>query len=135
MTTITRPTAKILHAEDSDDDAFVVKRALSEIGVDLNVIRVTNGMQALMYLRDNPPPDLLLLDLKMPALDGFDVLVTIRARPELKELPVIVLTASDVPKDREMADQFGATDYIEKNQDWKIVAKALKSSLRRMLGT
>src|SRR5262245_59560833 len=126
-------TATILYAEDDDDDAFMLSRALGRLGVDHAVKRVSDGQEAVMYLTHEPRPDLVVLDLKLPKLGGFDVLATIRARTELKDLPVVILTGSTLSKDLQMADELGVTSYFEKSYDWDGIAEGLKLTLERIL--
>ena len=126
-------TANILLAEDSDDDAAILSRALKHADIDHVLIRVANGEEAITYLTEKPRPDLLLLDLKMPKVDGFDVLAFIRGHPELKDLPVVILSASDWTKDVNRVRHLGVTDYLVKDTDWKIVVTGLKLCLAQIL--
>src|SRR2546430_6628066 len=96
--------AVILLVDDRDDDVFLVQRALSRAGVANPFFVVRDGEEAMAYLegfgkyanRDEYPlPDIMLLDLKMPKMDGFEVLRTIRRHPDFKALRVIVLTSSE----------------------------------------
>jgi CheY-like chemotaxis protein len=84
---------------------------------------VRNGRDAMRYLlglspysdrAENPLPTLIVLDLKMPIADGFDVLRWLPTRPELKALPAVVLTSSNQPVDRAQALELGARDYFVK---------------------
>jgi CheY-like chemotaxis protein len=113
----------ILLAEDDDNDVFFMRRALRKADIDLPLHVVTNGQEALDYLggagafsdRDRYPlPSLLLLDLKMPFLNGFEVLAWINTQSSLKEIPVIVLTSSAEERDRQKAAELGAKAYFVK---------------------
>ena len=110
-------------AEDNADDVFFLKRALktAEIGNPLEIL--PDGRHALEYLggagryadrRAHPPPRLLLLDLKLPLVGGFQVLEWVRARPETRCLPVIILTSSGQYKDVRRAYELGANSYLIK---------------------
>ena len=121
-------------AEDSQDDAFLLSHALKKAGIAHVVVRVKDGEEAITYLCEKARPGLLLLDLKMPKLDGFDVLAFVRERPELKDLPIIVLTASELPQDRAKACRMGVKDYLVKGCEWSALAKALKSRFDEILG-
>lgn len=110
-------------AEDDPDDRFIIEKAFGASGVSGSLRFVEDGRELLDYLlrrrryaRDSalPRPGCVLLDLKMPRLDGRQVLQEIRKIPELKNLPVIVLTTSDSDKDREHCRRLGATDYFTK---------------------
>jgi len=117
----TQPT--ILLAEDDDNDIFFMLRALRKAEIDLPFQVVTNGQEALDYLggagkfaarEDYPLPALMLLDLKMPFIDGFDVLAWLRSNPALNSLPVVVLTSSPEERDRRKAAELGARAYFIK---------------------
>src|SRR3954470_21790249 len=94
----------ILLAKDSDDDVVLIRRALQTAGVKARLQVVDNGQDAVDYLMGldsyadrtrHPFPKLILLDLQMPRLNGFEVLKVIREKLHLTQLPVIVLTNSD----------------------------------------
>jgi CheY-like chemotaxis protein len=93
------------------------------------LIRVGDGEEAITYLSGKPPPALAILDLRMPKLDGFDVLEFMRAQPTLRDLPVIILSGSDHPRDRARAAQLGVRDYLLKTPKWDTVVTALKTHL------
>jgi CheY-like chemotaxis protein len=110
----------ILLVEDSPSDVVLTREALREsrIANDLTVVR--DGEQALAYLRRQPPyedatrPDLVLLDLNLPNLDGRDVLRAVRADENLATLPIIVLTTSDADADIRAAYASHANSYVQK---------------------
>jgi CheY-like chemotaxis protein len=112
--------AIILLAEDEESDAYFVNVAFKRAGLRHAITHVVDGQQVIEYLSGegrfadrklHPLPHLLLLDLKMPRANGFDVLVWLQEHPKLKNLPVIVLSSSDYPADIERACQLGANDY------------------------
>src|ERR1044071_4544389 len=118
----------ILLAEDREDDILLLQRAFKEGGVryPLNIVR--DGEEAISYLsglgrysnRERYPlPVLLLLDLSLPGTDGFEVLRWIRSRPDLKDLPVVVLTQSDRIRDVNQAYRLGASSFIVKTEDFQ----------------
>src|SRR4051812_31070214 len=107
----------ILIAEDRDDDVFIIKRGLVRAQIEIHLQVVRDGEEAISYLAGSgkysdrdafPLPWLLLLDLKMPRLDGFDVLKWIRQRPDFKSLIVVVLTSSEDIRDVNRAYALGA---------------------------
>jgi CheY-like chemotaxis protein len=109
----------ILIAEDDSDDAFLLMRAFGRAGITNPVDLVSDGQKAVDYLEELPRkksllPRLLVLDIKMPLLNGFDVLRWVRSQPGLKRLPVIVLTSSDEEKDINRAYDLGANSYLIK---------------------
>jgi CheY-like chemotaxis protein len=113
----------ILLAEDDPNDTLLIKRAFQKAALGDVLKNVSDGEQAIDYLRGAkqysdrarfPLPFLLLLDLKMPATDGFEVLQWVRAQPELKRLLVVVLTSSNLQADVDRAYELGANSYLVK---------------------
>ena len=113
----------ILVAEDNDDDIFALRRALKKAGVANPVQVVTDGQKAVDYLAGNgefadrerhPLPFILFLDLKLPYVDGFDVLSWMRQQPSLNPVVVVILTGSDETKDHQRAYALGARSYLVK---------------------
>ena len=119
----------ILHVEDDPDDAFFVARALSNALPKCVVKLVKDGREAIEYLErsdevsntDNPNADLVLLDLKLPDVSGFEVLQWIRSEPRFKNLPVFILSGSSIVADRERCQKLGAHAYIVKTVDYEDV--------------
>jgi CheY-like chemotaxis protein len=117
----------ILLAEDSEDDVILIERAFRKARILSPLKVVRDGEDAICYLSgfgrfadraQFPLPDLFLLDLKLPNRDGFEVLRWIKEQPELKKLPVIVLTQSDRIKDANLAYQLGAYSFLIKGTDF-----------------
>jgi two-component system, response regulator len=114
---------RVLLVEDDEDHAFLIRRALADLDdATVAVELVVNGEQAMAYLErgrfdDQALPQLVLLDLKIPRLDGFEVLRRIRADSSTRTLPVVVLTSSERDDDREQALRLGATWYVCKPID------------------
>jgi CheY-like chemotaxis protein len=113
----------ILYVDDDDNDVLLLKHAIRSAGVSLNVQAVNSPELAGAYLdgKDTyadrncfPLPALVLLDLKMPRTNGFEVLAWIRKHPTLKHLVVIVLTASKHPPEVNRAYEMGANSYLIK---------------------
>src|SRR5437016_5277402 len=118
----------ILVADDDQNDVFFLRRAFQKSGLEHSVVHVADGQEAIDYLRGEadysdrsrfPLPSLLLLDLKMPKVDGFDVLAWLRNRAELKALPVVVLSSSSREDDIQRARSLGADDYRVKPADFE----------------
>jgi CheY-like chemotaxis protein len=116
----------ILVAEDNEDDAYLLKRALSRAGIKVEAQIVPDGEQALAYLKGKnhygdrqrfPFPWLTLLDIKMPRKTGLEVLKEIRNDPGLTRLPVILFTSSDEPRDIDRAFDLHANSYLVKSAD------------------
>ena len=113
----------VLLVEDDPHDAFFLKRALQKVRPELPLHIVTDGEQALHYLQGHdkyanrttyPLPSIILLDLKLPYFNGFEVLQEIRKLPNLAMLPVFVLTSSPEERDRQRALELGALGYFVK---------------------
>jgi CheY-like chemotaxis protein len=116
---------EILLVDDSAADRYLTKLALNEALPDSRVRMVEDGEQALGYLdeiKESPtaiPPDLIVLDLNMPRIDGFSVLIHLKAMPEYRSTPVVVLTTSTWQNDVNRAYQLGATKYFNKPSKWE----------------
>jgi CheY-like chemotaxis protein len=125
----------ILLADDDPNDVHIVKAAFTRAGYDFPFHVVPNGEQAIAYLKGegkyanrkkSPMPSLLLLDIKMPSIDGFEVLRWIRSRPEWRVLPVIVLTNSYYGPDVNHAYDLGANSFLTKPGDFDQYVCAVK---------
>jgi CheY-like chemotaxis protein len=104
---------KILLVEDDSVTNFITKNKLKNLGFE-NIITVENGLLAIDYLKIECP-DLILLDINMPVMDGFDFLMYREKNKVWFEVPIIVLSSSDRPKDQELTKKFmNVIDYIEK---------------------
>lgn len=115
----------ILVVEDTEDDVFLLKRAFAKSGLNPQMQIVGDGEEAVKYLTgsgsyadrlQHPLPDLVLLDLKMPRMDGFDVLKWLRQQPQWKCLVVVALSTSNEPGDIRKAYELRANSYLSKNQ-------------------
>jgi CheY-like chemotaxis protein len=116
-------TGPILIVDDNEDDVYALRRALRKAGITRSQQAVENGREALNYLsgksryadrNEFPLPFIIFVDLKMPLVDGFEVLAWIRSQPELGGIPVVTLTGSDEMKDHERARLLGAHTYLVK---------------------
>lgn len=132
----------ILLAEDNDDDAELTMRAFSQAGIANPVVRVYDGVDALDWLfargahagRQGRLPAVVLLDLKMPRMDGLQVLAAIRADQRTCFLPVVVLTSSKEDADRLAAYTNHANSYVQKPVDYnQFVVAARQLGLYWML--
>jgi CheY-like chemotaxis protein len=120
--------AVILLVEDREDDILLVRRAFVRAYLSNPLQVVRDGEEAIDYLSGNgkyasrdeyPLPDLILLDLKMPKLDGFEVLKWIRAQPGIRGIAVVVLTSSDQLRDVNSAYSLGANSFLIKPGDFE----------------
>jgi CheY-like chemotaxis protein len=129
MASLSRPGPHpqiVLYVEDDPQDFFLLKVANHKCGAPLYLQRAEDGQEAVAYLTGTgvyadrqkyPFPDLVLLDLRMPRLDGFEVLYWIRSQTSLAGLPVIVFCASDFRADIRRAFELGATACLTKPAD------------------
>jgi CheY-like chemotaxis protein len=111
---------EILLAEDNPADVYLIRRALRDHGVDLAVRVCGDGKETLQILsregvyQQRLPLELIILDLNLPRHDGIEILQRLRASAEFDRVPVVVLTSSDSPRDRQSATRLGATLYLRK---------------------
>jgi chemotaxis family two-component system response regulator Rcp1 len=130
----------VLYVEDDDATSYLFQIALREADISPQVFRVTNGEEATAFLsrtgtyESAPTPDLVVLDLNLPRKSGFDVLAEIRQESALCTLPVIVVSTSTHPFDRERAMELGASEYFTKPNDFDRLVE-IASSICRMLPT
>ena len=121
---------RILVAEDNEDHRFFIVRALHELG-DYQVDVVTDGVDALDFLYrrgdhvDQQRPHLILLDLKMPRVGGLEVIEHVKNDPELRSIPIAVLTSSDRKEDIDAAYGKGGNTYIVKDASVDGLRRAL----------
>jgi CheY-like chemotaxis protein len=120
--------AVILLVEDRQDDVLLIRKALARAHVTNPFFAVRDGEEAIDYLRGSgryanreefPLPGLILLDLKMPRMDGFQVLEWIRGQPGLSGMVVLVLTSSDQLRDVNRAYALGASSFLVKPSDFE----------------
>ncbi len=104
-------TKKILVVEDDTDNRRIVVKVLSVEGYD--VVEATDGVQALSRARAEHP-DLILMDLALPNMDGWEATRRLKADPDTREIPVVALTAFAMRGDEEQARAAGCDDYIPK---------------------
>jgi len=134
----------VLLADDNADDVLALRHALRRAGIDVPLQVVEDGEEAIAYLRgvgkfsnraEFPLPDLLLLDLRMPKLDGFEVLEWLRQQPSLAPLRTIVLTMSDDVFDVDRAFALGANSFLTKSMDLLDFGNILEATFNYWLKT
>lgn len=116
---IANATITIMLVDDNQADVELTKETLADCKLRLSIITADDGQQALDLLeaklaRQERLPELILLDLNMPRLDGPGLLKALRAREELKAIPVVVLTSSDAEQDIVRSYKLGANCYVNK---------------------
>ena len=125
---------RILLVEDDDDHAELVARALDDYGVQIELTRLKDGAHALDYLQRRgqwtsaPRPDVVFLDLRLPRVDGLDVLRQIKSDPELAALPVVVLTTSGADRDLLTAYRSHVNAYVVKPVDHETLDRMLRET-------
>ena len=116
--------ANVLLVEDNEDDVELTLEALADSKVRMDIHVVSDGLAAMAFLRregeysQKPRPDLILLDLNLPLMDGREVLKAIREDPKLTEIPVVVLTTSEAEEDILKVYKLHANCYISKPVDF-----------------
>jgi two-component system, cell cycle response regulator DivK len=122
---------RILYVEDNPANLALVTKVLEHAG-DYRVTGVTTGEEGLEHVR-RELPDLLLLDLDLPGIDGFEVARRIKQDPALKSLPVVAITASVMKQERRQALEAGCVGFIEKPFDIeelrRLVADAIEGTV------
>jgi CheY-like chemotaxis protein len=130
------PKPTILLVEDNDEDAFLLQRALRLNKIDCILHVAEDGEAAIDYLSGNGKyadraqfavPTLMLLDLKLPYVHGFEVLAWMTAQPAAQQVRTIILTSSGEDRDRDKAAQFGVQSYFVKPPNADLVAAVTKA--------
>lgn len=124
---------EILMVEDNPGDARLAEEGLKEARVQNHLSIVTDGEQALSFLERRPPhenaprPDLILLDLNLPRLNGREVLAHIKRDPALRRIPVVILTTSEADEDIVGAYELNVNCYVTKPVDLEAFAEVIRS--------
>lgn len=117
------PALIVLMADDDEDDCFLVRSAFQETGIAHDLRFVADGQELLDYLYNgegfvdpgkHPRPNLILLDLNMPRMDGREALARIKSDTQLKDIPVLILTTSKQDRDIALSKQAGASSFLSK---------------------
>jgi len=124
----------ILIAEDDEGHFELIKRSLQRAGVCNQILRFADGQETLDFLfvrgdgpkRESDKEYLLLLDIRMPKIDGVEVLEEVKKDPELKKIPVIMLTTTDDPRTVERCHKLGCSVYIVKPVEYQDFADAVR---------
>jgi len=102
--------------DDEPDQIFTIKTSIEHVREDFEIISANGGIECIKKLKKNEIPELILLDIMMPEMSGWEVLNIIRENPEWKDIPIVFLTAR-TDETAENAGKFLADDYIEKPYD------------------
>jgi DNA-binding response OmpR family regulator len=132
----------ILVAEDDEDDVFFLRRAWQASGYPHQLFVTRDGQEAVRYLNGDsrysdrktyPVPRLVMLDVKMPRMNGFDVLEWLQTHSHFQQVPVVVLSSSSQESDRQRALKLGAHDYLVKPLEFENLVKLIKQVHGRWL--
>jgi len=124
---VARSEPVILVAEDNDNDVVMLRRAFDQLGISAPLQFVSNGEEAIAYLegtgkfssrQENPLPDIILMDLKMPRKSGLEVLDWWHRQPHLAAIRIVVLTTSEEIRDVNAAYRLGAASFVIKPLDF-----------------
>jgi len=125
----------VLFAEDDREDWVLIQEAMKDCDCSLQVERVENGQKLLERLRSGKLPDVVMLDLQMPLMDGQEALREIRNDPSLRHIPVIVMTTSKLEADIFQSFYDGANSYVVKPINYGDLENLLKDVKRYWLET
>ncbi len=122
----------VLLIDDSHEDLFLTKRLLVRAGIKQPIVTVDGGEEAMVFLRaailpgaDDLVTCVIFCDVKMPKLNGFDVLKWVRMQKPLQQVTFVVFSGGDVPEDRERAKQLGADHFLVKFPDPAVLKKII----------
>ena len=122
---------KILIVEDEDLAVKKIQKTLSEVDGDAEVIGVTDSIQSTVnWLEQNNAPDLILMDISIPVIDGWEATQVLKHDPQTREIPIIALTAHALASDREKAMEVGCDGYLAKPCE----PRAVVAEVQRFLG-
>jgi CheY-like chemotaxis protein len=131
-----RDRITILLAEDTPDDQISIKQALSESRLRYKLYIVKDGEELLDYLQRRrqyselvsaPHPNLILLDLYLPKINGIEALQIIKANPKLRRIPIVMLTSSSSEEDIRRSYELGASSYLTKPSTFELLVEAMNT--------
>jgi CheY-like chemotaxis protein len=124
---------RLLLVEDSDDDVELTAAAFREDKIVNEFDRVRHGAEALAYLHHEPPfehaprPNLIMLDLDMPVMDGYEFMRRVKREPALRDIPVVVFTASEAEREHAKQLDLGAISYAAKPMNFKEFCRLVRT--------
>lgn len=119
--------ARVLVAEDNEKNRILLRQVLAFCG--LEMIEATDGAECLNLVKEQRP-DLILMDLQMPVMDGYTAITALKNDPRTKDIPIISVTSFAMMGDREKAFEAGTDDYIAKPIDIKELIEQMKKYVR-----
>ena len=123
-----KPLPRVLVVDDTEDNLFLMSSLLEDT---YQVMTASSGLEALSIVQSQTPPDLVLLDIMMPDMDGYEVLRQLRQRPATAGIPVIFLTALSTIEEEQLGLDLGAVDYITKPISPPVLMARVQSHLER----
>jgi CheY-like chemotaxis protein len=132
----------VLAVEDEESDALLLQLAAETVNISDCVLILRDGHELISYLTRQgdfadktryPWPGLLLLDLKMPTVDGFEVLNWLGHHPEIPRIPVVVFSASSCEADKKKAMRLGASDYLSKPSQFRVLVEIVERLYKQWL--
>ncbi len=133
---MTNKVATVLHVEDDPAHRLLVRKNLIDLSASNNYFEVEDGQEAIDYIygvgkyvdrATYPIPDIILLDIKMPKMDGFEVLKKLKNDPDKKHIPIIMFTTSAKEEEIVRGYKYGANAYLTKPVDFTHFAQKLKN--------
>ena len=118
----------ILLVEDDDIDAMMMKRSISSLRPDIDIVRAVNGQDAIAIL-ETLRPRLIIMDIRMPLMDGRETLAHLKGLEEFRQIPIVMMTTSESPDDIEFCYQHNANAYMSKGID----SKTIKTDITNLL--
>lgn len=128
LDTVSIPLPRVLVVDDTEDNLFLMTSLMED---KYEVLVASSGKDALEFVMSRTPPDLVLLDIVMPDMDGYEVLRRIRQHPPTANIPVIFLTALSTVEDEQLGLDLGAADYITKPISPPLMLARVQSQLER----
>jgi len=122
----------VLCIDDDPDDSDFFREALQELNPEAQCLVANDGLSALKFLRDQPLPDIIFLDINMPRMSGREVLVQIKKSYKWSQIPIIIYSTSIIPRDTADYRKLGAHDFVSKQAKFKDLCKALQVILKKL---
>lgn len=135
------PSVDVLLIEDDAEEAELALRALRTVCCGVRMVRAASGEEAFAFLRGEAPglggfpvgPRVVLLDLKLPVMDGFQILARLKSDPATRTIPVVILTSSQLESDIRASYELGANGYVSKPFDYGAFVDAMTGFSRYWL--
>ncbi len=120
---------KIIVVDDEEDQLYTVKKTLEYADKDFDIVTINSGNNCLQYLKNNDKPDLILLDIMMPEMTGWELYDKIKENDNWRNIPIVFLTAR-TDETAEKAGKFFGEDYIEKPFDAENLLERIKKIIK-----